>query len=454
MGKERDRLRANGRVECRVAGTGCARDPTVGHFGVVSHLRSSTTMVYKTLRAPAYLDHNATTKLWPEAKEALRPFLEGELHGNPSSSHGTGRAARQMVEHARKHVARLVGARSEQEILFCSCGTEADNHALHGAIELWQRKNLNKDKQHGRERSILPHVVTGGVEHDAVLKWLQHYQDEGRLTYTAVPPDANGLITPHRIQMALQENTALVTVMHSNNEVGTLQPVQEIATVAKESGALVHCDAAQSCGKVPIDVRTLGVDLLTIVGHKFGAPKGVAALYIRSELEPFPALLIGGGQEGGRRSGTENTLLIAALGAVAEAAVKEGGRYQDHMRATRDRLWLNLKEGIPESARLRLHSPINVKEAGCLPNTLSIGMVGINARKLLQEVEGEVEASGGSACHGDGTPVSPVLTAMGVPTEYLAGTLRLSTGRDTTFEEIEAASQALVKAVQSQLLHA
>lgn len=405
-------------------------------------------------RIPAYLDHNATTKLWPEAKEAMRPFIDEGIHGNPSSSHASGRAARQIVEQARNRVARLVGARSDREILFCSCGTEADNHALHGALELWQRKNGDTNMRRGQGGIVLPHIVTGGVEHDAVLKWLQHHQQRGELTYTAVPPDANGVIAPNSIKTALQDNTALVTVMHSNNEVGTLQPVREIAMVAKESGVLIHCDAAQSCGKVPVDVQELGVDLLTIVGHKFGAPKGVAALYIRPHLEPFPALLIGGGQEDGRRSGTENTVLIAALGAVAEAADKEGVHFQAHMSATRDRLWLNLKNGMPEAVRLRMHSPIDAVEADCLPNTLSIGMVGIDARKLLQEVESEVEASAGSACHGDGTPVSPVLTAMGVPAEYLKGTLRLSTGRDTTFEEIDAASQALIKGVKAQLLHA
>ncbi|EFJ43793.1 hypothetical protein VOLCADRAFT_95927 [Volvox carteri f. nagariensis] len=384
----------------------------------------------------------------------MAPFLF-EHFGNPSSGHTYGK----MVH-------------------FTSCGTESDNWAIYGAVMAARRAQLPQSQSQSQSPQrapppalLLPHVVTTAIEHPAVLGHLKHLQEQGLLSYTAVPVDSEGLVDPEQIAAAVQPNTALVTVMHSNNEVGAVQPIAEIAAAARRAharftsstssssssggctgtnGLLVHSDAAQSTGKVELDVRTLGVDALTIVGHKFGAPKGVAALYIRRGVH-LDNYFHGGGQEGGRRAGTENIMQVVGLGAAAELARREGPRLRRHLGDMAERLMEALRAGLrPEDQdKLRLNGPR--QPASRLPNTLSLSIRGLNSAVALQRLSGQLAASAGAACHsGEAASVSAVLRAMRVPFEFAAGTLRLSTGRHTTAEEVDAAAKLIVQEARRQ----
>lgn len=358
-----------------------------------------------------YLDYNASTPLAPEVREAMLPYLS-EAFGNPSSGHWAGVPARAAVETARAQLAGLLGC-SPGEIVFTSGGTEADNTALKGVVEAA-----------GKER---PHVVTTRIEHPAILEPLRYLERHG-VDVSVVGVDGAGLVDPDDIAAAIRADTVLVSVMHANNEVGTVQPIAEIAQITRESGVLLHSDAAQSVGKLPVKVDGLGVDLLSVAAHKFYGPKGVGALYVRAGtgLEPF---MHGAGHEGGRRAGTESALLDVGLGAAAELAADLA--WTRGVRELRDRLWDRLRLQWGDRVVLNGHPTRR------LPNTLNVSFPGGDGREILAAMP-EVAASTGSACHSGGTEPSPVLAAMGVTREVGAGALRFSLGRATTWDELEA----------------
>jgi cysteine desulfurase len=357
-----------------------------------------------------YLDHNASTPIAPEVREAMLPYLE-EGYGNPSSTHWAGTPAAAAVSGAREQVAGLLGC-SPGEVVFTSGGTEADNAALKGVVEAFDRER--------------PHIVTSAVEHPAIVEPCRYLERHGA-DVTYVPVDGTGLVDPDDVARAIRPESVLVSVMHANNEVGTIEPIAEIARVTREAGVLLHTDAAQSVGKVPTRVDELGVDLLSVAGHKLYGPKGVGVLYVRAgtRLEPF---MHGAGHESGRRAGTENVLLDVGLGAAAELAGDL--TWTAGVRELRDWLWLQLRQRWGDEVVLNGHPTLR------LPNTLNVSFVGGDGREILAAVP-EVAASTGSACHSGGTEPSPVLAAMGVPREVGAGAVRLSLGRSTTRDELE-----------------
>lgn len=367
---------------------------------------------------PIYLDYNATTGVAPEVLDAMLPWLRGEF-GNPSSAHAYGQRAAQAVAAARLQVAELIGAQA-QEIVFTGCATEANNLALLGVARAL-----------GTERR---HLVVSSVEHPAVMAPALHLRDQG-WSLTVLPVDAFGRISPDELAAALRPDTALVCVMHANNEVGTLQPIQEIARMTRDRGILLHTDAAQSAGKLALNVDALGVDLLTLAGHKFYAPKGVGALYVRAGT-PIRSVLHGAEQEHGLRPGTENVAGIVGLGAAAALAMRSLPAASDHLRALRDHLHQQLMSAVPD---LRLNGHPEHR----LPNTLHVSFPGVSGRALLGEVADVVAASVGSACHSERDAVSGVLAAMGADAARAAGAVRLSVGRGTTPEDLDRAADAL-----------
>ena len=366
-----------------------------------------------------YLDHNATTPVLPEVLEAMLPYL-GERFGNPSSSHAFGRAAREGVERARGQLAALLSC-APGEIVFTSGGTEANNLAIRGAAEARPERR---------------HVVTSAIEHPAVAvpcAWLERHG--WRVSRVGV--DAFGRVRAAAVAEALVPDTALVTVMHANNETGVLQPIAAIAEAARERGALVHTDAAQSVGKVAVDVRRLGVDLLTVAGHKLYAPKGVGALYVR-EGTPLVPFVLGAGHERGLRPGTENVASIVGLGAAAERARLDLAAERQRVGRLRVELWERLRAAVPGLA-------LNGHPEERLPNTLSVRFPGVSGSAVLAAAP-DVAASTGSACH-DGHESAPaVVVAMGVPAAEALGTVRLSLGRATTAADVEQAARALADA--------
>lgn len=367
-----------------------------------------------------YLDYNASTPLAPEVREAMLPYLS-EAFGNPSSGHWAGVPAHTAVETARARLAGLLGC-SPDEVVFTSGGTEANNTALKGVVEAC-----------GRER---PHVVTTRIEHPAVLEPLRYLERHGA-EVTIVGVDGAGLVDPGDIAAAIRADTVLVSVMHANNEVGTVQPIAAIAQITREAGVLLHSDAAQSVGKLPVTVDGLGVDLLSVAAHKFSGPKGVGALYVRAgtRLEPF---MHGAGHEGGRRAGTESVLLDVGMGAAAALAADLA--WTRGALELRDRLWERLRQQWGERVVLNGHPTRR------LPNTLNVSFPGCDGRAILAAMP-DVAASTGSACHSGGTEPSPVLAAMGVAREVGAGALRFSLGRATTWEELESLLERLTVAV-------
>lgn len=367
---------------------------------------------------PIYLDHNATTPLLPEVVDAMLPYLR-EHFGNPSSGHVFGVRARQAVAHARAEVAALLGCDAD-EVVFTSGGTEANNLAIRGVSEA----------REGRR-----HIVTTVIEHPATAQpcaWLE--RREHRVTRVGV--DADGRARVDDAARALDANTALVTVMHSNNETGVLQPVAELAALARAVGALVHTDAAQSLGKVPVDVRALDVDLLSLAGHKLYAPKGVGALYVRrgTRIAPFA---LGAGHERGLRPGTENVASIVGLGAACVAVGRDLDAAASRMQSLRDLLWARLAAAIPALA-LNGHPELR------LPNTLNVRFPHAMGDAVLSGAS-EIAASTGSACHAGEEHASATILAMGVaPTEAL-GSVRLTLGLHTTEDDIGRASDSLLR---------
>jgi len=365
---------------------------------------------------PIYLDYNATTPLTPFVKSAMRPFLE-EHFGNPSSSHHYGRIASEAVTIARKQVAVLLNTAPEN-IIFTSGGTESNNFAIQGVARAY----------HGQGN----HIITSAVEHPAVTEVCSYLASQGYCV-TTLPVDRYGQVSPEDLAAALTPETILVSVMHSNNEVGTIQPVKALAELAHQSGALFHTDAAQSVGKLPVDVQDLGVDLLSIAGHKLYAPKGVGALFIKSGTI-LGKVIFGAGQEGGVRPGTENVLEIIGLGAAAEEAHTTLHNRKAHLTALRDRLHAGLESALPTgSVRLNGHPDER------LPNTLNLSFRNQEANRILDSIQDKVAASAGAACHADHIDISSVLQAMKVPLEWAKGALRFSVGTLTTAEEVDRA---------------
>lgn len=375
--------------------------------------------------ATIYLDSNATTPVDPAVLDAMAPFLNREF-GNPSSGHAGGRAARRAVDAAREQVADSIGAQTD-EIVFTSGGSEASNLAIKGAA--WAG---------GRDGRA--HFVTGAIEHPATSKPLEFLEQRGARV-SVVGVDRFGLLDPAAVEAAIEKETLLVSVMHANNEVGTVQPVAEIAAKARTRGVLVHTDAAQSLGKIPVDVRELGVDLLTIAGHKLYAPKGVGALYVRRGVQLEP-LIHGAGHESGLRAGTENVPYIVALGRACEIAQLQLQENARKLLGLRDRLWRHLSDGLGDAIVQNGHPVLR------LPNTLNVSFRGWIGAELLAAVP-EVAASTGSACHDGHVAVSPVLAAMAVPVEVARGAVRLSVGRFTTKSEIDRAAALLIAAAKS-----
>ena len=370
-----------------------------------------------------YLDYNATTPIDPAVAEAMLPYVHG-LFGNPSSGHAFGLAAREGVDLARQQVAGLLGC-SEDDLIFTSGGTEANNHAIKGVA--------------GANRHRGSHIITSAVEHPAVTEVCQFLEGQGcRTTY--LPVDEFGMVDPRRVEDAITPETILVTIMHANNEVGTIQPIAEIAEIAHRHGVLVHSDCAQSIGKLRVKVDDLGVDLLSVAGHKLYAPKGIGALYIRPgvQLEKF---MHGANHEGNRRAGTENIILMAGLGKACELIEQNLPEYGRHMAAMRDRL----ERGLLASGH---DVRVNGHPTQRLPNTCSIGFRGREADGILAGLP-TVAASAGAACHSDRVELSHVLEAMNVPTEYAMGTLRLTVGRYTTEAEIDQALTEITNVVAS-----
>jgi cysteine desulfurase len=380
---------------------------------------------------PIYLDYNATTPLDPAVLEAMLPYLR-EHFGNPSSAHVFGKIAHDAVEQARGHVAGLLGAEPD-EIIFTGGGSEASNQALKGVVFAKLRGIFGRWARDA-------HIITSAVEHPATLEPCRFLKRLG-CRVTILPVDRHGLVDPDAVRKAIDRRTTLVSIMHANNEVGTLEPIQEMAAIARERGVLMHTDAAQSTGKVPVDVNDLGVDLMSVAGHKLYAPKGIGALYIRRGVKLEP-LINGAGHESGRRAGTENVPYIVALGAACKVAKESLPAASERLRRLRDRLWENLRSALGEKIALNGHPELR------LPNTLNVNFIDQVGADLLLAVP-EVAASTGSACHEGHVTMSPVLEAMRVPRQLGRGAARFSVGRFTTEEEVDRAAAAFCKAVQA-----
>jgi cysteine desulfurase len=370
---------------------------------------------------PVYLDYNATTPVAPEVLAAMMPFLTGDF-GNPSSSHALGQQAHAAVERARAEVAELIGAEPD-EILFTGGGTEANNLAIRGSLPPDDRRA----------------IVTTAIEHPATEECCRVYEAAGRVVrHVAAGPD--GIVRSADMAKAIDQDVGLVTVILAQNEIGTLQPVADISALARSAGALVHTDAAQAVGKLPVDVRELGVDLLSIAGHKLNAPKGIGVLFIRRSVAVRP-VLVGGGQERGIRPGTENVPYIVGLGAACALAGERLTHRRPALAALGQRLLAGLREAVPG---LVLVGDPQLR----LPNTLNVLFPGVSGRRLLESCPA-VMASVGSACHADSEEPSTILTALGFGREAALGAVRLSLGWDSTAQGIDTAITELAGAWRS-----
>lgn len=369
-----------------------------------------------------YLDYNATTPHAPSVIEAMRPFLETHF-GNPSSAHLYGEVTHRAVETARAQVAQMLKCLPD-EVVFTSGGTEANNFALKGLA--FARSDLGN------------HIVTTQIEHPAVSEVCAWLETQG-FEVTYLPVDGTGRVGVADVEAALLPETILISVMHANNEVGTIQPIEEIAKLAQEREIAFHTDAAQSIGKIDVDVEALGVDLLSVAGHKLYAPKGVGVLFVREGivLEKF---MHGAGHEKGWRAGTENVLEVVGLGKACEIITTDLEMHHVHLKGLRDRLENALLKGVPD---VRINGYLEHR----LPNTLSVSFLGVNANDVLVEMREHIAASAGAACHSDDVQVSHVLTAMDVPLEWAKGTLRLSVGRFTTRDDVDRAGEIIVETI-------
>lgn len=376
------------------------------------------------MNLPVYLDYNATTPIDSRVADAMEPYLR-EHFGNPSSSHIYGRRAHEAIERAREQVAALVGAQAD-EIIFTGCATEANNLAIRGVAHALRHK--------GR------HLITSAIEHPSIEQPFSRLREDG-WEVTIVPVDVHGRVNPIEVAKALRDGTILVSIMHANNEVGTIQPITEIAALTHPRGIVLHTDAAQSTGKIPVSVDTLGVDLLTIAGHKFYAAKGVGALYVRNGT-PLRSVLVGAGHEHGLRPGTENVPAIVGMGEAARLAMEHGTQEAVRLRRLRDKLHTQLTQVIP---KLVLNGHLRHR----LPNTLNLSFPNVDSRELLADAAEDVAASVGSACHEKEAAISGVLGAMGISPERARGAVRLSLGMHTTEEGVGHVVKALISAWRS-----
>jgi cysteine desulfurase len=374
---------------------------------------------------PIYLDYNATTPVDPAVVEAMLPYLS--LHfGNPSSAHHYGRVAHNAVDAAREQIARLIGC-LPGEITFTGGGSESDNLAIRGAALA--------------RRGRGDHIITQVTEHPAVLDTCRALARLHGFRVTYLPVDSSGRVSLADIEAAIEDRTVLITIMHANNETGTLQPIAEISQIARRHDVLVHTDAAQTVGKVPVRVDELGVDMLTIAGHKLYAPKGIGALYVRRGLQLEP-VVYGGGQEAGLRAGTENVAYMVALGNACMLAQQQLAASQPHLQQLRDSLRKQLEQYLAGPIYLNGH------ETQRLPNTLNISIAGIISEEVLAATP-EIASSTGSACHEGSTDPSPVLMAMGLSRERALAALRLTLGRWSTLQEVEQAARLLAQTIDS-----
>lgn len=369
-----------------------------------------------------YLDYNASTPIAPEVADEMRPFLEG-FYGNPSSGHRYGLVARDLLEKARKRVASLIHAEVD-EIIFTSGGTESNNMAIYGAALA--------NKERGK------HLITTNIEHPSVLEVFRYLETQG-FSVTYLPVDSTGRVDPQSVEDAIRADTILVSVMHANNETGAVQPVEKITAICRKHGILVHCDAAQSAGKIPVDVTALGIDLMSLAGHKLYGPKGIGALFIRRGIH-IEKILRGADHEQNLRPGTENTMQIAGFGKACEIAARDLQENMKHYREMAEKLWSGLHKALPDIRRNGLPGPL-------LPNTLNISFPGIEANVLVSELD-ELAVSAGAACHTEDITVSHVLEAMKIPVLYAMGTLRISTGRETKAEDVDFAIDRIVSTVK------
>jgi cysteine desulfurase len=366
----------------------------------------------KALMRAIYLDYNATTPVDPAVAEAMQPCIAMH-YGNPSSAHVYGRTTKDAVEEARRQVAGLLGCTAE-EVIFTGGGSESNNTVLKGVAYTYRHRGN--------------HIITSQVEHPATINPCQFLEQQGlRVTY--LPVDRTAMVDPDDVRRAITPQTILISIMHANNEVGTLQPIAEISRIARDHGVLVHTDAAQSVGKVPTLVDELGVDFLSVAGHKVYAPKGIGALYLRSGVTVEP-LIHGAGHEFGRRAGTENVIFDVALGKACELAKADLPRYQREVRQLRDLFQEELAKRFGDRVMVNGHPEQR------LPNTLHVNFRGVIGAELLDKIP-EIAASTGSACHAGEVALSSVLKAMHVPPELGMGAVRFSLGRYTTREEIE-----------------
>ncbi len=381
-----------------------------------------------------YLDYNATTPVDPRVSAVMLAALQ-ENYGNPSSGHRMGRAAREAVERARAQVAALIGAKPE-EILFTSGGTESSNMVI---LDSAARTPP------GRE-----HLLISAVEHPATVEPARGIESKG-WKLSMLPVDEGGRVDPSDLAQHFEDDPppALVSVMLANNEVGSIQPIADLAAICREHGTPLHSDAAQAVGKIPVDVEALGVDFLSIAGHKFYGPKGVGALYIREGRE-FAPLLTGADQEAGRRAGTENVPGIVGLGEAARLSEDSLEEEMEHSRYLRDLLLITLRQHF-DTKLMRCNGLVSTRPQDCLPGTLSISFPGLNAGDLLADLGDRLAASAGAACNRDGAKISATLAAMGVPAEQARGTLRLSVGRMSREAEILEGADLISAAVRARL---
>lgn len=375
------------------------------------------------MSVPIYLDYNATTPIDPEVVNEMLPYFRTHF-GNPSSSNALGRHNKKAIEKARMQVANLIGALPE-EIIFTSGGTESNNHAIRGSVLANQQKGK--------------HIITSQVEHPAVTEVCYYLEKQG-YEITRLSVDSFGKVNSADVEKAIRPDTVLISIMHVNNEVGTIQPIKEIGELAKKHGIPFHTDAAQSVGKIETNVNELGADLLSIAGHKLYAPKGIGALFIRNGVK-LENLIFGAKQEGGLRPGTENVPYVVALGKACELAAENLDENKQHLFQMRQRLLDRLIENTQTKIKL------NANLDNCLPNTLSIAFDGVDAHTLASFVSSEVSFSTGSACHDDSVEISPVLKAMNCDRKTAAGTIRISTGKFTTKEEIDRAVEVISQTV-------
>jgi cysteine desulfurase NifS/selenium donor protein len=375
---------------------------------------------------PIYLDYNATTPLLPEVAEAMRPFLSN-FFGNPSSTHWFGQQTKQAVETARSQIASLLDCEAD-EIVFTSGGSESNNYAIKGTAFARQQKGK--------------HIITSRIEHPAVIEVCEYLKKWGfDITYLSVSPE--GIVDLQELEKSIRSDTILISIMHANNEVGTIQPLAEISRIVAERNIIIHSDGAQAVGKIPTSVRDLGVDLYSLAGHKLYAPKGIGVLYVKRGIT-LEKQIHGANHERNLRAGTENVLEIAGLGKACEAAKRDLKQTQHHLKKMRDSLITGLEKVLSGVIELR----VNGHRQHCLPNTASVSFAHIEASTLLAEIEDRLAVSAGAACHSDRIDISATLQAMQVPLAYAMGTIRFSTGKPTTAAEIDTAVKIISEAIK------